>query len=173
MLMRHLTLALLGTVLVSAPAVAQTSPPAAPTTAPSAQTQTMNTATWMTQMQPGQWRASQLRGLSVYNTNNERIGEIDELLVDNSGKIQAAVIGVGGFLGIGEHRVAVPLDQMTFVNEPRAVATTAVPPTAPAGPATTGTVTTDARRTAPDHAVLMGGMTKEQLKAAPEFNYAR
>ena len=82
----------------------------------------MSTGNWMTQEQPGQWRASKLEGLDVYNSNNEKIGDISELLVDNSGKIQAVVIGVGGFLGMGEHDVAVPFEQMTFVNEPRAVA---------------------------------------------------
>src|SRR5215210_6116902 len=45
----------------------------------------MNTGNWMTQPQAGQWRASKLRGLNVYNENNEKIGDIDELIVDNSG----------------------------------------------------------------------------------------
>ena len=52
--------------------------------------------------------------------------------MDNSGKIQAVVVGVGGFLGIGERDVAIPFDQIRFVNEPRATATTATT-------ATTGT----------------------------------
>jgi sporulation protein YlmC with PRC-barrel domain len=163
----------------------------------------MNTGNWMTQPQPGQWRASKLRGLNVYNENNEKIGDIDELIVDNSGKVQTVVIGVGGFLGIGERSVAIPLDQIRFVNEPRAVATanTANPnaPATPAAPgattttatnntaansanstnapATTGTATTtrtaDVNRSAPDHAILTVNMTKDQLKAAPEFKYAR
>ena len=111
----------------------------------------MGTGTWMTQEQPGQWRASKLEGLDVYNQNNEKIGDISELIVDSSGKIQAVVIGVGGFLGMGERDVAVPMDQIKFVNEPRAVATTtttgsstvATAPNAPAtatAPATPGTV---------------------------------
>jgi sporulation protein YlmC with PRC-barrel domain len=187
MLTKHLALVLLGTALISAPALAQTQPSgsAAPASGQ------MSTGNWMTQEQPGQWRASKLEGLDVYNSNNEKIGDISELLVDNSGKIQAVVIGVGGFLGMGEHDVAVPFDQITFVVEPRAVATTATTPnpnapataTAPAtanpnAPATTGTVTTtrsaaDMNRSAPDHAVLKMNMTKDQLKAAPEFKYAR
>jgi sporulation protein YlmC with PRC-barrel domain len=80
----------------------------------------MNSGSWLTKPQSGQWQASQLEGLAVYNNNNERIGEINEMLVDNSGKIQAVVIGVGGFLGIGERDVAVPFEQVKFVNEPRA-----------------------------------------------------
>jgi sporulation protein YlmC with PRC-barrel domain len=220
MLAKHLALALLSTTLMAAPALAQTNQPAGSTTAPAAGSTTapsaqMGTGTWMTQEQPGQWRASKLEGLNVYNQNNEKIGDISELIVDSSGKIQAVVIGVGGFLGMGERDVAVPMDQIKFVNEPLAVATTtttdgrtvAPAPNAPAtattpatpgtvspnatvtvpaapgtvnpdAPATTGTVapsrTADAtNRSAPDHAVLMANMTKDQLKAAPEFKYAR
>jgi sporulation protein YlmC with PRC-barrel domain len=199
MLGKHLALALLGTTLITAPALAQTSPPAVSTTAPASGA--MSTGTWMTQEQPGQWRASKLDGLNVYNQNNEKIGDISELLVDGSGTIKAVVVGVGGFLGLGERDVAIPFDQIKFVNEPLAVATTAtttdpnapaaprVPATAPAtpvapgtvnpnAPATTGTVATDrsavaANRSTPDHAVLTMNMTKDQLKAAPEFKYAR
>ncbi len=70
----------------------------------------------------GQWRTSKLVGLTVYNDNNEKLGDINELLVDQSGKIQAVVIGVGGFLGIGENDVAVSFDKLKFVNEPVAYA---------------------------------------------------
>src|SRR5580692_12101526 len=66
----------------------------------------------------GDWRASKLVGLSVYNDNNERIGSINDLLTDRSGNIKAAVIGVGGFLGVGEHLVVIPFDKIKFVNEP-------------------------------------------------------
>jgi sporulation protein YlmC with PRC-barrel domain len=209
MTVKHLALVLVGTTLIAAPALAQTNQPAGSTTAPPATATTapasgqMGMGNWMTQEQPGQWRASKLEGLDVYNQNNEKIGDISELLVDSSGKIQAVVIGVGGFLGMGERDVAVPMDQIKFVNEPRAVATTmttgsstvATAPNAPATttapvtpaapgtanpnpPATTGTVATDrtadaANRSAPDHAMLTTNMTKDQLKAAPEFKYAR
>ena len=40
------------------------------------------------------------------------------MLTDKSGNIKAVVIGVGGFLGVGEHLVAVPFDKVKFVNEP-------------------------------------------------------
>jgi len=192
MLGKHLALALLGTTLIAAPALAQTNPPAGSTAASPAQ---IGAGNWLTQEQPGQWRASKLEGLDVYNQNNEKIGDISELLVDSTGKIQAVVVGVGGFLGLGERDVAIPFDQVKLVNEPRAVATTATTtdPNAPAlpratatapgtasptAPATTGTVATDrpadpAARATPDHAMLTTNMTKDQLKAAPEFKYAR
>ncbi|MGO4571257.1 PRC-barrel domain-containing protein [Microvirga sp. 2TAF3] len=163
MLTKHLVLTLLGTALISAPVLAQTQPSSGQ----------MNTSNWMTQELPGQWRASKLEGLNVYNNSNEKIGDISELIVDNSGKIQAVVIGVGGFLGMGEHDVAVPFDQIKFTNEPRSMTTSST--ANPNAPATTGTVTSSqpstANRTAPDHAEL--NMTKDQLKAAPEFKYAR
>ena len=66
----------------------------------------------------GNWRSSKLVGLSVYNENNESVGSINDLLTDKSGNIKAVVIGVGGFLGVGEHLVAVPLDKVKFVSEP-------------------------------------------------------
>src|SRR5258708_9963951 len=68
----------------------------------------------------GNWRASKLVGLSVYNDKNESIGSINDLLADKDGKIKALVIGVGGFLGVGEHPVAIPFAKVKFVNEPGA-----------------------------------------------------
>ena len=56
----------------------------------------------------GSWRTSKLVGLNVYNDSNESLGSINDLLTDKSGDIKAVVIGVGGFLGVGEHLVAVP-----------------------------------------------------------------
>jgi len=66
----------------------------------------------------GSWRASKLIGLNVYNEGNEKLGDISELIVDKDGKIKAVVIGVGGFLGLGEHDIAVQMDQLKFVEEP-------------------------------------------------------
>jgi sporulation protein YlmC with PRC-barrel domain len=198
MLSKHLTMALLGSALIAAPAMAQTSGTgntgAPATTAPmtgSSSTMGATSGGSMTQMQPGQWRASQIEGLDVYNQNNEKIGDISEILVDQGGKIQAVVIGVGGFLGIGERDVALAYDQVKFVNEPRAMAAnttmTGAPGAAPgtatttAAPNTTGSTTgstttttaapADTNRMAPDHAMV--NMTKDQLKSMPEFRYNR
>ena len=66
----------------------------------------------------GDWRTSKLVGLNVYNDDNESIGTINDLLTDKSGNIKAVVLGVGGFLGVGEHLVAVPFDKIKFVDEP-------------------------------------------------------
>ncbi|WP_114946997.1 PRC-barrel domain-containing protein [Microvirga calopogonii] len=184
---KHLMMALLGTALLSAPALAQNQP-ATSSTSPNAAASagSVSSGNWMTQERAGQWRASKIEGLNVYNNNNEKIGDISELLVDQSGKVEAVVIGVGGFLGMGEHDVAVPFDQIKFVTEPRANTTAANTTTGTAGttnttstaPATTGSTTTttttttdNMKRSAPDHALL--DMTKDQLKAAPEFKYSR
>jgi hypothetical protein len=45
--------------------------------------------------------------------------DIGELILGRSDKVQAVVIGVGGYLGIGNRAIAVPFDQIRFVNEPR------------------------------------------------------
>src|SRR3954469_10180222 len=83
----------------------------------------------------GNWRSSKLVGLNVYNDSNESLGSINDLLTDKSGNIKAVVIGVGGFLGVGEHLVAVAFDKVKFVNEP--VATNSAS-SAPAGGAAGG-----------------------------------
>jgi hypothetical protein len=129
----------------------------------------------------GQWRASKLIGLAVYNEGNERLGDINEIIVDRTGKIQGVVIGVGGFLGMGEHDVMVTFDKLKWVNEPARTAaapapreTTAPPPAARDNRTTTGSVPPRQARRAderwyPDHAVL--NATKDQLKAMAEFKY--
>ena len=59
-----------------------------------------------------EWRSSKLVGASVYGPDNKSIGSIDDLIVDQKGAIKAAVIGVGGFLGVGQKDVAVPFDAL-------------------------------------------------------------
>ena len=70
----------------------------------------------MTQMQPNQIMASELIGTRVVSANNESIGDINDVIVDRNGQAMAAVIGVGGFLGIGEKDVAVPFKSLEFAN---------------------------------------------------------
>ncbi len=65
----------------------------------------------------GQHRASDLINQSVYNRANERVGEVNELVLDQNGQVVAAIIGVGGFLGIGERNVAVNFSQLQMVND--------------------------------------------------------
>ena len=57
-------------------------------------------------VQAADLRASDLIGMNVYNTNNESIGEIEDLILDNGKTLRAVIIDVGGFLGVGERTVA-------------------------------------------------------------------
>jgi sporulation protein YlmC with PRC-barrel domain len=77
---------------------------------------------FMTQMQPTQIMASKLIGTRVVSANNESIGDINDVIVDRNGQAIAAVVGVGGFLGIGEKDVAVPFNSLEFMNAQQASA---------------------------------------------------
>lgn len=59
-------------------------------------------------------RSSKLVGTNVYGPNDEKIGDINEVLIDNGGSVHAVVIGVGGFLGVGEKDVAVPFKSLNI-----------------------------------------------------------
>lgn len=59
-----------------------------------------------------EWRSSKLVGQTVYNDANERIGDINDLILGPDGKISHAVIGVGGFLGMGEKLVGVSFSDL-------------------------------------------------------------
>ncbi|PVH29151.1 PRC-barrel domain-containing protein [Pararhodobacter oceanensis] len=56
-----------------------------------------------------------LTGARVYGVGDEDVGEISELIVSTDGVIEEAAIDVGGFLGIGEHTVAVSFDELTVI----------------------------------------------------------
>ncbi len=129
----------------------------------------------------GDWRTSKVVGLNVYNDNNDNIGSINDLLTDKSGNIKAAVISVGGVLGVGAHLVVVPFDKVKFVNEPAAYTGTAsnsatTPSSTTTTGAATGTTTSATAATSkpnpwyPDHA--MYNASKDELKAMPEFKYS-
>jgi sporulation protein YlmC with PRC-barrel domain len=182
MFAKTLTAALAGTALLMTAASAQTPTPTSDRAA-AATSDTMSAS----QLQ-GDWRASKVVGISVYNDNKEKLGSINDFLMDKNGAIKAVVLGVGGFLGMGEHLVAVPLDKVKFVNEPivyPGTASTAAPnggggtmmnPPAPPASTTTGSAGAGAAATAkanpwyPDHAVF--NATKDELTAMPEFKYS-
>lgn len=64
-------------------------------------------------MKPADIMSSKLVGITVYNNQNENLGEIEDLVIDNGKTITAVVVSVGGFLGIGESYVAI--DPTTIV----------------------------------------------------------
>ena len=95
---------------------------------------------------PGQMRASKLIGFNVKNNANETIGEINELILDKDGKVVAVVVGVGGFLGIGQHEVAIDYKSLNIKYDPNAM--------------------TDAGAT-----TVVVDATKDSLKAAPAWTW--
>jgi len=166
---------LLGGLLASVmivPALAQSNPPASAN--PPAATATAPASASVAQS--AAWRSSKLIGLNVYNDQNEKLGDISEILLDKSGKVEGIVIGVGGFLGMGQHDIKVDLAKLKFVDEPvRTSATTTTTTTTTTGaanpnrPAATTTTTTRSKWY-PDHAIL-SGVTKDQLKSMPQFKF--
>lgn len=62
----------------------------------------------------GTLSGSKFVGVPVIGMDHVRVGEIEDLLIDGSGQIRAVVIGVGGFLGVGEKSVAVPFDAFAW-----------------------------------------------------------
>jgi hypothetical protein len=83
--------------------------------------------------------ASDLLNQKVKNSANETVGEINDLSIGSDGKIAAVIIGVGGFLGMGEKNVQLPYEQLTF------------------------------SRDASGYLVVTANITKESLQSAPEW----
>ena len=175
---KYLAVALLSTALFSSIASAQTTPA----------TKNVATENGGTMRREGEWRASKLVGVNVYNDANEKIGDINDVILDKSGKVENVILEVGGFLGMGEHYVAVAYDKLKWSNEPpRSTTTSTATSTRPTASGdgtartvdgtarTTGTATTSTEdRKAngywyPDHAVY--NATKDELKAMPQFKY--
>ncbi|EKS38058.1 MAG: sporulation protein YlmC with PRC-barrel domain [Afipia broomeae] len=88
--------------------------------------------------------SSKLKGLNVYNQKDEKVGEITDLAIGKGEQIQAMILSVGGFLGVGEHYVAVsPSSVRVSYNKDK------------------------------DTWTAKMNTTKEALKAAPEFKYPK
>ena len=119
----------------------------------------------------GEWRSSKLIGVDVYNEANEKIGAIEDLIVDKSSRVENVILGVGGFLGMGEHYVAVPMDRLKWSNEPVRTSSTATSDKTTVGAAndTNRPVRASDEKWYPDHAIYSA--TKDQLKAMPQFKY--
>ena len=65
----------------------------------------------------GDVSAKELLSENVVNAANESIGDINDVLIGHDGKVAAVIVGVGGFLGMGEKDVALPYDQLTFAKD--------------------------------------------------------
>ena len=136
--------------LVVGSAVAQSPAPDSPK-APTAQKAepmppaagAQGTRQFVTQQATDQWLATKFKGTDVIGSNNEKIGDVNDILFDRNGRIMAYVIGVGGFLGIGSKDVA--LAPAAFQLQPA---------------------------TDRDELKLKLTMTRDDLKNAPEFKAA-
>jgi PRC-barrel domain len=146
----------LGTALAQAPApsTTPTSPPAATPDLPKADapkadmkatTGTTGSAHFVAAQKPDQWIASKFKGTDVLGPDNQKVGDVSDILFDKDGtKIDAYVISVGGFLGMGSKHVALAPNDFQVV------------------PGDPNSVTNNAPK-------LKISMTKEQLKDAPNF----
>lgn len=101
-MLKGLMISTAAAALLVGAAIAQQTPPVSQPTTPQAQASRQ----FITQQQSDQWLFSKFNGTDVIGTNNERIGDVNDLLFDRNGKVMAYVIGVGGFLGIGTKDVA-------------------------------------------------------------------
>jgi sporulation protein YlmC with PRC-barrel domain len=139
--------------LIASGAFAQETQPAAP--ADPAVTAPAGTASAPARVD-GEHLASNIIGEAVYNGNGqdaERIGDVNDLVVDKDGKIKSVVVGVGGFLGIGEKNVALDFTELKW-NDPVASGTAADGST---------TASTGDRW-------LVTAATKDSLQALPDFD---
>ncbi len=125
-------------------------------------------------------RASKFVGVDVYGSDDQKIGDVSEILMDALGNAKTVVIGVGGFLGIGEKTIALPFTSLEWVMA-RPARNVAQPPSGGTAGTTTGAVVTDttmpprspeeeaAFNGSPDHAVVK--LSRADLQAAPTFKY--
>jgi sporulation protein YlmC with PRC-barrel domain len=83
-------------------------------------------------------QVSELLGTAVRNTANESIGNINDVLLTKDGQIHSVIVGVGGFLGLGEKNVALKFSELQFDNSN------------PNEPKVTSTATSDALAASPE-----------------------
>ena len=172
MLKKHMAACLVATAFMAAPALAQTSS-SWQLERQLRRASASHSGQFMTHMNPDQWRGSKLVGVNIYGQNNEKIGDVNEVLIDRKGNADAIVVGVGGFLGMGEKDVALPFSAVEWkydrndlstasTNRPATTGTTAANPpasgamatnppatgTTAGAPATTGTTAANRPATA-------------------------
>jgi sporulation protein YlmC with PRC-barrel domain len=59
----------------------------------------------------------QVLGKTVYNENNQKVGRIDDLIIAPDSAVSFAIIGAGGFAGVGRHDVAIPVQQIKLQDD--------------------------------------------------------
>jgi hypothetical protein len=145
-------------------AMAQASPPSDPpkAAAPKADAAPVDAAKFISSQSTDQWVFSRFKGTNVLGPDDAKVGDVNDMLFDKSGKIIGMIVGVGGFLGIGEKSVAI--DMSAFQVVPASTGSSA----GAGGGAGGGGGSDD-----PTNVKLKVSWTKDQLKNAPDFQYYR
>lgn len=103
------------------PATDQTAQNAAPAAGANQNADTTQTAaidrSQLTEMPAGEMRAEDIVGTTVYGANDANVGEIGDVVLTADGKVDAYLIDVGGFLGMGEKEVAISADNLSFMQD--------------------------------------------------------
>jgi sporulation protein YlmC with PRC-barrel domain len=121
--------------------------------------------TFVTVPETGAWRVSDLQGKAVYDSEGTSIGDIKDVLVSQNGSVNAVIIGVGGFLGIGEKNVAVNMSALQLGPGDTQAKADAVTTAMPNNDAT-GSVTAD-NPAMPGQTAMDGTGTMASPPAAP------
>lgn len=120
-LAHKLAVCAIGTLLFTGNALAQQKDTAKDTAnAPVAGVVKLGVTVAETELVAAGYRAKKLIGATVYNDQNEKVGKIEDMIIAPDGKLSVAVVDIGGFLGLGAHRVAIPVEQFTQI-EPKIV----------------------------------------------------
>jgi sporulation protein YlmC with PRC-barrel domain len=72
------------------------------------------TVSFVTQQAANEWLARVFIGQAVHNATGETVGDVNDLVFDRKGRINSVILGVGGFLSMGEKSVGVPFSALTF-----------------------------------------------------------
>jgi sporulation protein YlmC with PRC-barrel domain len=96
----------LSAVMVTAAFAQSPNTPAPSSPPPAAQSQDSGKTNFVTAQKPDQWLATKFKGTDVLGSDNQKIGDVSDILFDKTGKVEAFVISVGGFLGMGSKEVA-------------------------------------------------------------------
>jgi sporulation protein YlmC with PRC-barrel domain len=127
-MLKHVLLATALTCGATSLAFAQSPPSSPPTSSPTQTTPTMpgspasraNTASAPATESTGDFNAqgqmagSALIGAKIHNDKKETVGSVNDIYLDDGGKVQGVVVSVGGFLGVGAKAVAVKWDDIKF-----------------------------------------------------------
>jgi sporulation protein YlmC with PRC-barrel domain len=101
----------------SPPAVGEANPPPQSSEMPKSAEAAPSGDAFLAKQESSDWLVGNLIGKSVVNADNESIGDVNDLVTDENGKIIAIVVGAGGFLGIGEKDVAIRFEDVKLARD--------------------------------------------------------